>query len=60
MTYHFRCAQAGAPSCRGQVRAETEEELREKLAQHVAIKHGVTPNETLIDHLVQVASGGRG
>lgn len=57
MTYRFRCVEAGAPTCGGQVTAETEEELRGKLAQHLT-KHGVTePNETLMDHLVQVASG---
>lgn len=53
MTYHFRCVDAGARSCRGRVRAETEGELRDKLAQHLT-SHGVTePNDTLMDHLVK-------
>ncbi|MGH4022211.1 MAG: DUF1059 domain-containing protein [Pseudonocardiaceae bacterium] len=57
MTYHFRCVDAGAPSCWGSVRASTEQELRDKLAQHLA-RHGVTvPNETLMDHLIKVTIG---
>lgn len=62
MTYHFSCAQAGAPSCGGRVSAATEGELRQKLAQHLT-RHGVTePNETLMDHLVKVTieRGGSG
>lgn len=62
MTYQFSCVQAGAPSCRARVSAATEEELRQKLAQHLT-RHGVTePNETLMDHLLKVTTerGGSG
>lgn len=57
MTYTFRCVDAGAPTCSGRVTAETEEELRDKLIQHLT-RHGVTtPNDTLVDYLVAVGTG---
>ncbi len=53
--YEFRCADAGATSCGGRVAAQGEDELRKKLAKHVAKKHGIKePNDTLVDHLVAV------
>ncbi len=55
MRYEFRCQDAGAPTCGGRARADTEEELRPKLMQHLR-KHGVDrPNETLLAHLVAVS-----
>lgn len=55
MSYDFHCRDAGAPSCRGHITAETEQELRDKLAEHLR-KHDVDqPNETLLDHLVASA-----
>jgi predicted small metal-binding protein len=53
--YDFHCVDAGAPSCRGHVKADSEEELRAKLTEHLK-KHDVhEPNDTLLDHLVAVA-----
>ncbi len=55
MSYEFSCADAGAPTCGGKVSAQTEEELRSKLAEHLK-KHNVTaPNETVMEHLVASA-----
>lgn len=55
MPYDFRCVSAGAPTCRGHIKADTEEDLRVKLAEHLK-KHDVDePNDTLLDHLVSVA-----
>ncbi len=55
MSYDFHCRDAGAPSCGAHIKAESEEELREKLTEHLR-KHDVeTPNETLLDHLVASA-----
>ncbi|GAA5106750.1 DUF1059 domain-containing protein [Haloechinothrix salitolerans] len=55
MTYDFHCRDAGAPSCGTHIKAESEQELREKLTEHLR-KHDVeTPNETLLDHLVASA-----
>lgn len=54
MRYEFRCVDAGAPSCRGHIKADSEEELRSKLTRHLE-KHDVQqPNDTLLDHLVAV------
>lgn len=55
MTYEFRCADAGAPTCAGHLTASNEDELRDKLLQHLA-RHEVTPNATLVDHLVASAT----
>lgn len=55
MSYDFHCTDAGAPTCRGHVTADSEEELRAKLAEHLRA-HGVEkPNDTLMDHLVASA-----
>lgn len=57
MNYTFRCVEAGAPTCFSSVTADTEEELRNKLIQHLG-RHGVTrPNETLVDYLLAVGTG---
>lgn len=56
MTYEFRCEDAGAAPCGGHIKAETEDELKRKLVEHVRKKHGVyPPNDTLVDHLVAVS-----
>ncbi|WP_219415767.1 DUF1059 domain-containing protein [Pseudonocardia nigra] len=56
MSYEFSCAAAGAVTCGCEVKAESEEELRKVLTDHLAKKHKVrTPNETLLDHLVASA-----
>jgi predicted small metal-binding protein len=56
MSYEYSCAGAGAVTCGCKVTANSEEELREILAAHLAKKHKVpTPNETLMDHLVASA-----
>ncbi len=41
MAYEFRCADAGADPCHGNFRAETEQELLEKVADHLRTKHNV-------------------
>lgn len=57
MRYTFRCVDAGAPTCAGRVKADSEEELRAKLIQHLD-RHGVTrPNDTLVDYLLAVGTG---
>lgn len=55
MRYEFVCVDAGAPSCSGKARADTEEEMRQVIVAHLR-KHKVTePNETLVAHLLAVA-----
>ncbi|MPZ66917.1 MAG: DUF1059 domain-containing protein [Pseudonocardiaceae bacterium] len=57
MNYTFRCVDAGAPTCFSSFAANTEEELRNTLIQHLG-RHGVTkPNETLVDYLLAVGTG---
>lgn len=59
MRYTFRCVEAGAPTCMARLRADSEEELRAKLIQHLS-RHGVArPNETLLDYLLAVGTGRR-
>ncbi len=41
MPYEFRCADAGAEPCHGTVRAETEQELVEKVSDHMRKKHNI-------------------
>ena len=57
MSYRFNCAAAGAVTCGCKVTADSEEELRAVLADHLVKKHKVSaPNETLLDHLVASAT----
>ncbi len=57
MNYTFRCVDAGAPTCFARVKANTEQELRDKLIEHLG-QHGVTrPNDTLVDYLLAVGTG---
>lgn len=55
MSYEFKCQDAGAMSCWGSVSANSEDELRKELAEHVRNTHEVEPNATLLDHLVATA-----
>ncbi len=41
MAYEFRCADAGATPCHGSFRAESEQELVQKVADHMKKKHNV-------------------
>ena len=53
MTYEVYCKDAGAVSCGGHVKAETEDEFKQKVVEHLKAKHGVdTPNDTLMDYLM--------
>jgi predicted small metal-binding protein len=59
MSYEIYCKDAGAASCRGHVKADNEEEFKSKLLAHLREKHGVTtPNATLVDYLMSVATTG--
>jgi predicted small metal-binding protein len=49
MTLEFRCADVGL-ACGDTVKAESEDELVERIAAHARGEHGVALNQTLIDH----------
>lgn len=52
MSLEFRCADVGVV-CRGAIRAETAEELVQKVAAHAADRHGVPAlSQTLVDYAV--------
>ncbi len=54
MAYEFRCADAGADPCHGSFRAETEQELLEKVADHLRTKHGVqNVSKTLQNYILK-------
>jgi len=56
MTYQWACAEGGASACRGKITAESEEELRAGLLQHLLKKHNLdNPTDTIVDHLVATA-----
>lgn len=60
MTHEFFCKQAGAISCGGHIKADSEEEFKSKLLDHLAKKHGVTePNDTLVDYLMTKVTTGK-
>ncbi len=42
MAYEFRCADAGASSCRWRTTADNQEELLQKVGDHLRKKHKVT------------------
>ncbi len=42
MAYEFRCADAGASSCRWRTSADDQEELLQKVGDHLRKKHKVT------------------
>lgn len=57
MSYQYSCADAGAFTCGCKVTAESEEELRGILTEHLAKKHKIaTPSATVLDHLVASAN----
>jgi len=59
MTIDFNCKDAGAVSCGGHIKAESEDDFKVKLLDHLEKKHGVTePNATLVDYLMSVAKSG--
>ncbi len=56
MPYEFRCADAGAAPCHGSVRAETEQELVEKVADHMREKHNIRQvTKTLQNFILRTA-----
>lgn len=59
MALELRCADVGV-ACNGAIKADTKEELLDKVAEHVTKKHDVTLNETLIDYaLTKVRTTGK-
>lgn len=56
MNYTFRCVDAGAPTCFARVDANAEQELRDKLIEHLS-RHVTRPNDTLVDYLLTVGTG---
>ena len=55
MAYEFRCTDAGA-SCGWSVRAESQEELLQKLSDHLRTKHKVKHvSKTLQNFALKVA-----
>lgn len=51
MTLEFHCADVGV-ACSKVTKAESEEDLVAKVADHAEKKHGVQLNATLIDYAV--------
>lgn len=55
MAYEFRCADAGDSTCGATFTAQTEQELRDKLTEHLRHRHRVsTANDTILAHLLAV------
>lgn len=53
MAHRFVCKDAGALPCGAKITASSEEEMADKILEHVKKKHGVeNPNQTLVDHLL--------
>lgn len=50
MSLEFRCTHVGVTDCKSATKAETVEELLEKVAAHAKDAHGVELNETLINY----------
>lgn len=50
----FSCRDAGA-HCKGHVTATDDEDLKQKLSQHLKDVHKVEPNETLLTYLASTA-----
>lgn len=52
-----QCADLGIP-CRGTVKARTQDELLQKVAEHAAGKHGVPElNQTLVNYTLSKVEG---
>lgn len=49
MTLEFRCADVGL-ACGHAVKAESEDELVDRIATHAREEHDVELNETLVDY----------
>lgn len=49
MTLEFRCEDVGIV-CKARTKADTEEELVEKVRSHARSSHGVELNDSLIDY----------
>ncbi|MDQ5874872.1 MAG: DUF1059 domain-containing protein [Actinomycetota bacterium] len=55
MAYEFSCVDAGA-ACRAHLKADTQEELVEKVADHLKNKHKVQHvTNTLANYAIKVA-----
>ncbi len=52
MPYEFRCANAGAEPCHGSFRADTEQELVEKVADHMRRKHNIKQFSTTLRNFI--------
>ncbi len=52
MAYEFRCADAGADPCHGSFRAETQQELVQKVADHMRNKHNVQQFSKSLENLI--------
>lgn len=50
MSLEFRCQHVGVTDCRSTTKANTAEELLEKVAKHARTAHGVELNQTLINY----------
>ena len=54
--YEHSCRRAGAEGCGFTTRANSEEELREKVTEHARKKHGVkTMTDTIYNYIVSAA-----
>jgi predicted small metal-binding protein len=52
MAYQFDCKTAGATGCNWKARANSEEELVNKVAEHAQKKHKVgTISDTIVDYV---------
>lgn len=51
MAYEFDCRSAGAVGCGWRARANSEEELVEKVAEHASKKHNVKATETIVNYV---------
>lgn len=59
MALEFRCQDVGV-ACKNVAKADTADELVEKVAAHARSKHGVELNQTLVDYAVTKARPARG
>lgn len=50
MALQFQCKNVGVTDCKHTAKADTAEELLEKVAEHAENKHGVTLNSTLVNY----------
>lgn len=50
MALKFQCKNVGVTDCRHTTKADSAEELLEKVAKHADSKHGVELNSTLVNY----------